>query len=99
MDGNYESVILTDFLSATDYWKTRESEWPHFAAMAFDFLSILAISSEYERVFSSCGEVTTPKSSKLSGKLLWHGQCLNNWQRKGAIQIELWKNTIILDLT
>jgi hypothetical protein len=89
----------TDLLSAIDYWKARESEWPHLSAMAFDFLSIPAMSSECERVFSSCGEMITPKNSKLSGKLLWHGQCLNNWQRRGAIQMELWKNAVILDLT
>jgi hypothetical protein len=66
--------------------------------MAFDFLSIPAMSSEYERVFSSYGKTTTPESSRLSGKMLWHLECLKNWQRRGVIKMETFKNAIVLDL-
>jgi hAT family C-terminal dimerisation region len=60
----------TDLLGVIEYWKARESEWPHLAKMAFDFFSVLAMSFECKRVFSSCSKQTTPKSSKLSGKHL-----------------------------
>jgi hypothetical protein len=53
-----------------EYWRAREIEWPQLALIAFDFLAIPAMSSEYERVFSSCGKQTTSKSSRLSGKML-----------------------------
>ena len=66
--------------------------------MAIDFLSIPAISSKCERVFFSYGKITTPKSSRLSGKMLWHLECLKNWQRRGVIKMETFKNAIILDL-
>ena len=56
--------------------------------MAYDFLSIPAISSECERVFSSCGLMTTPESSNLSGDMLAHQECLSNWSRRGAIKLE-----------
>jgi len=81
-----------------EYWKARESEWPYLTKMAYDFLSILAMSSEYERVFSSCAKLTTPESSRLSGKSLWHHEYLKNWQRRGAIIMETFGDAIILKL-
>jgi hypothetical protein len=57
------------------------------AAMAYDFLSIPAISSECERVFSSCAKQTTAESSRLSGDTLAHQECLSNWHRRGAIEL------------
>ena len=62
-----------------EYWRSKESEWPQLACMAFDFLAVPAMSSECERVFSSCAKQTTPESSRLTGELLWHQECLNNW--------------------
>ena len=94
----YITEPATDLLGAMEYWRARESEWPHLASMAFDFLSIPAMSSECERVFSSCGNQTTPESSRLSGQHLWHTECLKNWQRRGAIKMETFKNAIILNL-
>ena len=88
----------TDLLGVMEYWRAREAEWPHLALMAFDFLSIPAMSSECERVFSSCGKQTTPESSRLSGKHLWFTECLKNWQRRGAIKIETYKNAVIINL-
>ena len=55
--------------------------------MAFDFLAIPAMSSECERVFSSCAKQTTPESAQLSGDMLWHQECLKDWQNRGAIEI------------
>lgn len=88
----------TDLLGIAEYWKARESEWPHLARMAYDFLSIPAMSSECERVFSSCAKITSPESSRLSGKSLWHHECLKNWQRRGAIQMETFGDAITLNL-
>jgi hypothetical protein len=87
-----------NYLPVMEYWRSREREWPHLAAMAFDFLAIPAISLEYERVFLSCAKLTTPKSSKLSGEMLWHQQCLKNWQRRGAIVMGKAYNAVLLDL-
>ena len=66
--------------------------------MIYDFLSIPAIRSECKRVFSSCTKMTTSKSSRLSGKSLWHYECLKNWQKRGAIIIETFRDAIILKL-
>jgi hypothetical protein len=88
----------TDLLGVMEYWKVRESEWPHLTKMVYDFLSIPAISSEYKRVFSSYMKLTISESSRLSGKSLWHYECLKNWQRRGAIIIETFGDAIILKL-
>jgi hypothetical protein len=89
----------SDLLGVIEYWKARESAWSHLALIVFHFLSILAMSSECERVFSSCGKQTTPESSRLSGQMLWHTERLKNWQRMGAIKIESFKNARLLDLS
>ncbi len=81
-----------------DYWRSRESEWPQLASMAFDFMAVPAMSSECERVFSSCAKETTPESSRLSGRMLWHQECLKNWQRRGAISMERAWNSVPLSL-
>jgi len=81
-----------------EYWKSQEAQWPHLAQMAYDFLSILAISFKCKRVFSSCAKQTTLESSRLLGKMLWHQECVKNWQRRGAIRIETFKGATILDL-
>ena len=85
-------------LSPMAYWRSKEAEWPQLAQMAFDFLSIPAMSSECERVFSSCAKQTTPESSSLSGEMLWHQECLKNWQNRGAIEIAGAFKAVLLDL-
>jgi hypothetical protein len=80
-----------------EYWRSKESEWPQLATMAFDFLAVPAMSSECERVFSSCAKQTTPESSRLTGKLLWHQECVKNWQRRGAIRISEAFNAAVIN--
>jgi hypothetical protein len=42
----YITEPATNLLGAMEYWRARGSEWPHLGSMAFDFLSIPAMSSE-----------------------------------------------------
>ena len=86
-----------DHIPLMEYWKTREHDWPNLAKMAFDFMAIPAMSSECERVFSSCGMQTSAQSSRLTGKLLWHQECLKNWHRRGAIDIGRFREGILLE--
>ena len=79
------------------YWQSKEPEWPQLVSMAFDFLAVPAMSSECERVFSSCGKQTIPESSRLTGRMLWHQECLSNWQRRGAIRIPEAFNAAVID--
>jgi hypothetical protein len=66
----YIDEPVISHIGVIEYWRSREKQWPNLAQMAFDFLAIPAISSECERVFSSCAKLTTPESSKLSGDML-----------------------------
>jgi hypothetical protein len=75
-------------IGVMEYWRSKELEWPQLTTMAYDFLSIPAMSSECERVFSSCAKQTTPECSKLSGETLAHQECLSNWHRRGAVKLE-----------
>jgi predicted lipoprotein with Yx(FWY)xxD motif len=80
-----------------EYWQIKQYVWPELTAMAFDLLAVPAMSSECERVFSSCAKMTTPDSGKLLGKTLCYHQCLKNWQRRGAIELVLYNNAVKLD--
>ena len=61
-------------------------------------LAIPAMSSEYEHVFSFYAKQTTLESSRITGQMLWHQECLNNWQRRGAIIMGRAWNGVPLDL-
>ena len=77
-----------------EYWQSRVTIWPDLTAIAFDLIAILAISSEYKRVFSSTVKMTTQESRRLLGKTLWHHQTLKNWLRRGAVDLELYLNAV-----
>jgi hypothetical protein len=81
-----------------DYWRAHEFAWPNLTRMAFDFLAVPAMSSECERVFSSCAKETTPESARLIGLMLWHQECLKNWQARGAIRMERAWNGAVLNI-
>jgi hypothetical protein len=94
----YLEEAPNSFMGVMEYWRSRERDWPELAQMAYDFLAIPAMSSECERVFSSCSKQTTAQSSRLSGETLWHQECLKNWSRRGAIEIGRAFNGIVLNL-
>jgi hypothetical protein len=57
-------------------------------ALARMMARLPAMSSECERLFSSCAKQTIQESSNLSGEMLAHQECLSNWHRRGAIKLE-----------
>lgn len=93
----YLEELPTPYIPLMEYWRSREIEWPALSTMAFDFMAIPAMSSECERVFSSTAKQTTAESARLSGILLWHQECLKNWHRRGAINIQTFNNGILLE--
>jgi hypothetical protein len=78
-----EEVIEFDDLkiteSALDYWRTVEPRWPNLARMAFDALSIPAMSSECERCFSSSGNMITDARNKLNPESVEACECQRHW--------------------
>ena len=80
------------------YWKLKQAQWPQLTQMAFDFLAVPAMSSECERVFSSCSKQTTQEVSRLLGEMLWHRECLKNWEHRGAVKLMSCHNAVWLGI-
>jgi hAT family C-terminal dimerisation region len=68
------------------WWRDHRHEYPTLSKMAFDLLSIPAMSSECERVFSSAGNTVTDARNRISADLLEAVESLKHWHKSG-----LWK--------
>jgi hypothetical protein len=53
-----------------DYWRSIKKDLLELVSIAFDFAAILAISSEYKKIFSSYAKEIIAKSSRLTGEML-----------------------------
>ena len=73
----FDNARVTE--SALAYWKTVESRWPNLARMAFDSLSIPAMSAECERCFSSSGNLITDSRNKLNPESVEACECQRHW--------------------
>ena len=60
-------------------WKRLETRFPILAKMAFDILSIPAMSAECERIFSSAKHLITPSRNSLSPESIEAVECERNW--------------------
>lgn len=63
-----------------EWWTLQGGE---LAKLAFDVLSIPAMSSECERVFSSTKQLITPRRNQLKADVIEANECLRNWYHNG----------------
>jgi hAT family C-terminal dimerisation region len=63
-------------------WWTNSGS-PQLASMAFDILSIPAMSAETERVFSGVKLTISPTRNRLGEDVIEATECLNRWYRAG----------------
>lgn len=63
-------------------------EYPRLSIMATDYLSIPAMTAETERLFSSCGRMTTPLRNHIDGVTIMMAQCLRSWEKEGIIAFD-----------
>jgi hypothetical protein len=75
----YTRLLPTPVDDIIGWWKDHESTYPHLAKMAFDLLSIPAMSAECERVFSQAKFTATPQRNRINDETLEAIQCLKNW--------------------
>ena len=61
------------------WWAEREKKYPRLSKMAFDILTIPAMSSEPERVFSRGGLVISSQRHSINAKTLETLLCLQHW--------------------
>jgi hypothetical protein len=61
------------------WWRDRRQTLPNMAQMAFDLLSIPAMSAECERVFSQTKLLITTQRSRLTDDIVEAVECLKHW--------------------
>lgn len=65
------------------FWARYEAEYPLLARMAFDVLSIPAMSAECERVFSSTKLLLTDRRARMKEDIIEASECLRAWLLAG----------------
>ena len=72
---------LTDDANLYQWWATAGS--PRLAQMAYDLLSIPAMSAETERVFSGAKLTISPNRNRLAEDIIEATECLKRWYKAG----------------
>jgi hypothetical protein len=65
-----------------EFWALHENEYPSLARMAFDILSIPAMSAECERVFSSTKLLLTDRRARMKEDIIEASECLRAWFKR-----------------
>jgi hypothetical protein len=65
------------------FWARHEAQYPSLARMAFDILSIPAMSSECERVFSSAKILLNDRRARMKEDIIEASECLRAWLQAG----------------
>ena len=63
---------------------TQLSDYPRLSRMAFDMLTVPAMSAEIERVFSECSNALNRKRLMMTQKSIEELMCLRSWARNDA---------------
>jgi len=74
-------VVPNDF-NPIQWWANNTGS-PQMMNMAFDMLSIPAMSAETERVFSGAKLTISPSRNRLGEDIIEATECLNRWYRAG----------------
>ena len=69
-----------------EWWTAHKEQYPTLHLAAYDYLSIPAMSSECERVFSSVGRLITPVKNAYNDDIVEAIECLKYW----------WDNNLIV---
>jgi hypothetical protein len=61
------------------FWASLENKYPSLSGMAFDLLSIPAMSAECERVFSSTKLLLSDRRARMKEDIIEASECLRAW--------------------
>ena len=64
------------------WWGNHSGQWPNLSRLAFDALSIPAMSAECERCFSDAGRTITDERASLEPDSIEACSCVKNWLMK-----------------
>jgi len=73
-------------LDPISYWYERREEYPHLSQMALDVLSVLPMSADVERLFSTCGRMVRDERARLDASTIGMTQAVRSWLRGGYIK-------------
>ena len=76
---------LDDVDNPLKWWWSRRDDYPIMSQMAFDILSIPAMSVDLERAFSSAEDTISEDRNRLGEETVAALQCLKQWQRVGLV--------------
>jgi len=76
-----ESALCPVEVDARSWWleSTQRATYPNLSIMAFNMLSIPAMSAEPERLFSGAGITVTDRRNRLHGSSIEALECLKSW--------------------
>jgi hypothetical protein len=86
----YEIYVAVKLISIDNFiawWRDHQTIYLKLTQIAFDLLSISAISAECERVFSQAKLAVDPQRNKLLDATLDALQCVKNWLRNKAFSL------------
>ena len=75
-----ESVNLR-FEDIFQYWQLQKANYPDLAKMAYDMHSILAISAECKRIFSSTKLLISDLQGQMGDDIIEASECLKSWSK------------------
>jgi hAT family C-terminal dimerisation region len=78
--GNVQSGSPVDLCT---FWAQNEAKYPSLSRMAFDVLSIPAMSAECERVFSSSKILLSDRRARMKEDIVEASECLRAWLQSG----------------
>ena len=84
----YEAYISSPAVPTSDvigWWRDHQTTYPKLSQMAFDLLSIPAMSAECERVFSLTKLTITSQRNRMTDLTMEAIQCMKNWLDEHAI--------------
>lgn len=81
-----DEVQRIDEINPVQWWASKKVNFPTLRLLAFDVLSIPAMSAECERVFSSAKKMITPDRNGLNDDIVEACECLKYW----------WDNSLVL---
>jgi hypothetical protein len=90
LEDEYSKYISTGPVRAVEgmklhpiqWWRTNEGEYPVLAKLAYDLLSIPAMSAEVERVFSGTKELIRDRRNGLDIESIEASECFRSWTSK-----------------
>jgi hypothetical protein len=68
------------------YWIEKQDRYPRLSRMALDFLTIQAMSAEFERVFSVAGKMVMGERNRLKVEAIAMCQVPRSWDLAGVIE-------------